>query len=302
MTGDSLCDYLYAFASLNEKLFGLFLIGALSLVSIVTFSQVPKWKAWEVQGDTLYDRQDYKGAIKFYGKVIDGSKPKGNKFEDKEIYPVVYKRAVCYYNTMEFDKALQDLEAFIPVFPGSPQPILLRAFIYRELGDDDKQLSSLQEAMALEPPNPDLLKWRGLLYLQMNDFKNAKKDALHARELQDDPEVETYLGLAYFNLGQKDSSFVSFSKAMELDATYLPAYLYAGSVSMEDGNYDLSLQYLNLALRLDPKNKEAMFYKGLTLIELKRIDEGCRCLNNAFYSGFDDAADYLKEHCFEVED
>ena len=99
-----------------------------------------------------------------------------------------------------------------------------------------------------------------------------------------------------------DSAFISFNKSIELDATYLPAYLYAGSVALEEGDNLLGLKYLNLALRLDPKNKEALFYKGAALIELKRVDEGCGCLNRAFYAGMDEAGDYLKEYCYEVED
>ena len=71
---------------------------------------------------------------------------------------------------------------------------------------------------------------------------------------------------------------------------------------MEGGDNYTGLKYINLALRLDPKNKQALFYKGAALIELEKIDEGCSCLNRAFYAGMDEAGDYLKEYCFEVED
>ncbi|QLH31908.1 MAG: hypothetical protein HWD62_05205 [Cyclobacteriaceae bacterium] len=60
------------------------------------------------------------------------------------------------------------------------------------------------------------------------------------------------------------------------------------------------MKFLDVALRLDPENLQALFYKGIALVELKREDEGCRCLNKAFYDGVDDAADYLKQYCYEV--
>ena len=236
-----------------------------------------------------------------YSKVVDASKFKDGQFDDKDVYNALYKRAVCYYNTQEYDKALKDLDLFVPVFPNAPQPKLLKAFIYRELDDIDNQLTNLQGAMDLQPVNPDFLKWRGLLYLQKNNYLKALNDVRSARSFQDDPEVETYLGLCYYNLDKKDSAYISFNKAIELDATFPASYLYAGSMSLQDGEYERSLEYLNLALRLDPRNKEALFYKGAALVELKRIDEGCRCLNQAFYAGFDDAADYLKEYCYGVE-
>lgn len=273
------------------------LIWIFSGYPFAAIAQTPKWKAWEVKGDTAYNHQDFKSAIKYYSKAIDVS-----KLKDKAVYRTLYKRAVSFYSVGEYARALNDLELFIPAFPEAHQAKLLKAFVYREMGDDEKQLINLNEAMEAQAPSPDLLKWRGLLLLQRSDYTSAKKDLALARELGDDPEVETYLGLVYYNLQRKDSAYNSFNTAIELDATYLPAYLYAGSVSIEDGNFEQGLQYVNLALRLDPRNKEALFYKGIALVELKKIDEGCSCLNRAFYAGMDDAGDYLKEYCFQVED
>ena len=64
------------------------------------------------------------------------------------------------------------------------------------------------------------------------------------------------------------------------------------------GDYLLSLEYLNLALRIDGKSPDVMFYKGVALVELKQMEEGCRCLNRAFYNGADNAGDYLAQYCF----
>jgi tetratricopeptide (TPR) repeat protein len=266
-------------------------------ISLVAWAQTPKWKEWEARADTLYKHEDYKGAIKFYNKAIDLS-----KLREKEAYRAMYKRAVSYYTIGEYQLALKDLDLFIPQYPNVSQAKLLRAFIYRETGDDEKQLANLEEAMANQPASPDLLKWRGLLYLQKSEYARAKSDLLLARALQDDPEVETYLGLCYYHQEQKDSAYMSFNRSIEIDAMYSPAYLYAGSVSLEDNNFKLALEYLNLALRLDSKNKEALFYKGVALVELKNVDEGCKCLNRAFYSGMDEAGDYLKEYCYPTED
>jgi hypothetical protein len=69
---------------------------------------------------------------------------------------------------------------------------------------------------------------------------------------------------------------------------------------LQEEKFDLALKYLELALRLEPGNRAALFYKGVSLVELKRTDEGCRCLQRAFNAGEDDAADYLKEYCFDV--
>ena len=125
---------------------------------------------------------------------------------------------------------------------------------------------------------------------------------MQAREIEDEAYVETFLGLCYYNQQKLDSAFICFNKSIELDPMYIPAYLYAGSIALENDDSNTGLKYINLALRLDSKNKEALFYKWAALIELKKIDEGCSCLNRAFYAGMDEAGDYLKEYCFDVED
>ena len=262
------------------------------------FAQAPKWKEWEAAGDSLYERQDFEGAENWFTKVLDANK---GKQRDREMASVLYKRAVCFYSTGQMEKALKDVDEFVTLVPGSPQPFVLKAFIYRDLDDEDKEFENVNKAIQMMPPNADFMKWRALLHLRKNHFADAKTDVRQAIQMQDDPESETYLGLCYYNLGKKDSAYMSFNKSIELDATYLPAYLYAGSVSLEDGSYELGLKYLNLALRLDPHNKEAMFYKGVALVELKKEDEGCRCLNKAFYWGFDEAGEYLKEYCYDSD-
>ena len=269
--------------------------------SLNVHAQSPKWKRWAVEADTLYNQQKYKEAAVIFTRIINANPLKNGKFEDRSVYGILYKRAVCYYNTQEFKKALADINLFAPAYPSASQPKLLKAFIYREMDDVDNQLINLTEAMELQDPNPDFLKWRGLLYVQQNKYPLAIADLLQSRTFQDDTEIESYLGLCYFYLERRDSAFISFNKAIELDPTFLAPYLYASSAALQDNDYGLSVEYANLALLIDGKSNEALFYKGVALIESKRVDEGCRCLNRAFYAGYDDAADYISEYCFGVE-
>lgn len=263
----------------------------------LVLTQNNKWQAQEVEADTLLQRQDFKGAVKIYSKII-----KGTKLKDQTGYGALYKRAVCYYSLGEFESALKDLELFLPAYPGSYQAHLLRAFVYRELGDEEHTLVDLEEAVNLKPDDLELLRWRASLYLDKGNYLLAKKDILEIKKSQTDSELETYLGLAYYNLSHADSALMSLNNAIGLDATYLPAYFYAASFCLQEEEYDLALKYINIPLRLDPQNTTALFYKGVALIEKKKLDEGCRCLNKAFYLGYDEAADYLKEYCYEVED
>jgi len=272
-----------------------FIICCLALLNTV-LAQTDKLKKQEAEGDTLLNRQDFAGALKAYAKILKATKEK-----DQFYYSIVYKSAVSNYSLGRFDQALTQLEEFIPAYPNVPQAHLLRAFIYREKADTNKQLVELEEGIKLQPGNPELMKWRAMLYIDTEKFDSAKADLKYLRAVQDDAEVETYLGFAYYNTNEKDSAMISLNKAIELDATYQPALLYAGSFALQEEAYDLALQYLNLALRLDSKNPTSMFYKGVALVEKGKLDEGCSCLAKALHLGADDAVDYLKQYCYGEE-
>jgi tetratricopeptide (TPR) repeat protein len=266
-------------------------------VGIEALSQNEKWKAWEVEADTLLNRQDFEGAVKLYSKIIDAS-----KLKDKSAFPVLYKRAIGYYNLNDFEHALNDLNIFIPEFPNVEHARLLRAFVYKGLGDADHQLTDLNALLETQPGSRDILQWRATVYLDKSDYPAAKKDLLAVKAIQADAETEMFLGTAYYYDGQADSALMSLNKAIELDATYLPPYLYAGFFCLQENEFVLAIKYLNLALKLDPSNPGALFYKGIALVELKQEKEGCRCLTKAFEAGEDDAGDYLKEYCYDIQD
>jgi len=265
--------------------------------SSLVFAQDEKarWSKWETDADTLMSHQDFSGAAVLYSKIINEC-----KFKENEDYRFLYKRAVSYYSANHFDSALVDMNRFVPVFPESPQARILRALIYRQKGDSENQLNDLQKAIALRGPTTELIRWRGALLADKGDFKAAKKDLEEVRAYQDDAELETNLGFIHYSLGSLDSALFCFNKAIVLDVNYSPAYLYAGTFCLQEEKFELALQYLALALRIEPTNRSALFYKGVSLVELKRTEEGCRCLQKAFYAGEDDAADYLKEYCFDV--
>lgn len=271
------------------------LAGVFTMVS--AHAQVPKWKAWEIEADTLMSRQDFTGASKLYTKVIDAS-----KLKERTDYSALYKRGVAFYSLGDFKNAVSDMDRFIPQFPESFQARILRALCYRELGETDKQLVDVEEALTLSGGDPQILKWRAGLLIEKEEFNKGIADLLLVRQMQDDPEAELNLGFAYYSIDKRDSALIAINKAIELEPTFLPAYLYGSSFSLEEAHYELAIKYINVALMLEPTNATALFYKGVALIELKKEDEACSCLRKAFYAGQDDAGDYLMQYCYGVED
>jgi tetratricopeptide (TPR) repeat protein len=255
-----------------------------------------KWKTIEAQADTLLNNQDFAGALKLYNRVAELS-----KLKTKEDKGVLYKRSVCYYSIGEFEKALADINGFIPEYEGFPQAKLLRAFIYRELGDDEGQLNDIETLLSYNPMNKDLIKWKSAIYLGSEKFEEAKEQLLKVQQFANDEEIETQLGFAYYNLDSSDSAFIHFENAMSLNAGYLPAYLYMSTLCLDEQAYELALTYIDIALKLDAKNPNLFLYKGIALIETKQQEEGCRNLVKAFQAGLDQAGDYLRQYCYSAD-
>jgi tetratricopeptide (TPR) repeat protein len=251
----------------------------------------------EALGDTLLNREDFSGALKQYNKVA-----KTTKLKDADARQILYKRALCYFYLEQFDRAVADLNIFIPENPNFIRARLLRAFLYRELGDLEPQLEDLNEVLEWDAFNVDLLKWRAALLVELSKNREAVDELKKIKLWGTDEQLELYLGLAYYGLGDADSALIHFDEAIALNGGYLPAYLYAGMLSLEQGAFALALSYIDLALMLDAGNVQLLFYKGVALIELNRKDEGCQLLNRAFYGGIDEAGDYLVEHCYPKDE
>ncbi len=249
----------------------------------------------EAKADTLMEQRQFEKAIDLYSSVI-----KTSGLKEKSDYRPVYKRAIAYYYSENFDLSLKDLDMFIAQYPQVSQAHILRAFIFGQIGEQEKQVESIDRAFELQPDNLELVKWRGSIQIQRGEYAKAKSDLLMVRSVMDDAELETNLALAYYSMEQADSAFQCINKSIELEPAYEPAYLYAGSFSLELEQYQRGIEYLDLALLLNSENSNAWLYKGMALIQLKRTDEGCRLLTKAFNAGEDDAADYLKEYCYEV--
>ncbi len=268
------------------------------LFSVGLFAQTKpsKVQVAEALGDTLFNREDFVGALKQYNKVA-----KATKLKTVQQRQILYKRAVCLFYLGEFDQALADLKVFIPENQSLPRARILRAFIYRELGELQLQLDDLNQVLEWDAMNIDLLKWRAGLLVEMGENEQALVELKAMKQWATDEEVELYTGLAYYGLEKPDSALYHFDQSILANGGYLPAYQYAGSVCLEQGAFELALTYINLALRLDGQNLELLFYKGVALVELDRKEEGCRLLNKAFYKGIDDAGGYLEEYCFPKE-
>lgn len=272
--------------------------GMLSLAIILPAAgqkRLPKTTQWEQEADTLMKHEKFAEAAPLYNKLIKRLKRGTPAFDN-----IQYKRALCSYRLEDWDAALADITDFISRNPASSKAFLLRALIYQQLGEEKKILADVEKAIQSGTPSPSLLSWHASLLLGDGQYEKAKKAFIDLLKLTKDPEFETKLAVAYHELGQRDSAFLHIENAIALDNQFTGTYLYAASLNLSDENYAEALTYLNRGLRVDPKQAALLFYKGVALMELKRLDEACSCWRKALEAGDDDSIDYLKEYCYDI--
>ena len=247
----------------------------------------------EAEADTLVARNDYANALILYNKILNKSKPK-----TEAEYQLYYKRAVCYYGLENFSEALKDINTVIEKYP-SPQAKLLRAYINQALDDYEAQLIDLNELIALNPDNPEMIQWRASVLMESEKYEEAQQDIRRLLQYQSSPQLKSYLGLTYYYQEDPDSALMMFDEIIKEDPNFIQAYLYAASLCLDQGAYELALSYIDKGLQKEPSHSTLLFYRGIGLVETDQEIEGCRCLTKAFNAGLDDVAEYLKEYCYK---
>ena len=272
-----------------------FLFTAILVASSLTVrAQGDKIDSWKAEADSLMQQEKFEEALKLYDRIISSARqadPRGAEAR--------YKRVICLYSLGNLDDALKEVNSFIEQTPDFPQARLLRAYIYRELGNTQGQLRDINHLLTNNPLNADLIKWKSYLLIQKEEYDSARAQLQNAGILQNDPEIELYLGMTYYYAEDADSALIHFDKAIEMRPDFFSALLYSASICLDQEAYELALRYLDKAALLDPANLSVLFYKGIALTELGQLDEGCRYLSRAFYEGEEDAAGFLEQNCFK---
>ncbi|HMP99583.1 MAG TPA: tetratricopeptide repeat protein [Cyclobacteriaceae bacterium] len=270
------------------------LIGFFLLVFVQAWSQQePKWRKWEVLGDSAAANENFKTALKHYNKAI-----KQCKFTERTDYSLFYKRALVHLNLDLLQRAVADIDRFIEQYPFTFQAYILKAYLLRMLDEPNEAVAVLDKAQEFSPDNPDIIKWKAEIYLELDLADAVIKELLSLPKQFRDPQTQVMLGFAYYQLDKNDSALYYLNQALRMDPFFYPALMYTISVHLQEGNYDLAMQYIDRAMDIDSTDASLLFYKGIILAEKDELDEACKCLNRAFYRGIDDAAEYLKQYCF----
>jgi len=131
------------------------------------------------------------------------------------------------------------------------------AHIYLDLGRAERAREELETALAQAPGNPQFL---ALLGESERQLKNPRRSLeLNRQALQIDgafAEARYYLGLALYDLGQRDEAINELERVVQSGPNAADAYLSLGTAYLEAGRFDKALEVLLQGTKIDPARSD----------------------------------------------
>ncbi len=219
--------------------------------------------------------------------------------------------SIALFNSGQFKEALVRADSAVNSNPKNPAAYHMRGKCYFMLNEFDKSATDLQTALQLKPKDYDVAYTLTLAHLKRGQMQAAKDifDRMIA-ELGNRPQLRILIGRAYRQTGFLQQAIDEFKKAVALDPGFPRVHYYLGlSYLFKDGasrisdaeaefklevaahpddffgNYylgivstierkwDVAIEVLLKAARLQPNNPDPYFYLGQSYQGLQQHDK-----------------------------
>jgi tetratricopeptide (TPR) repeat protein len=187
----------------------------------------------------------------------------------------LWERAKSFLDNGNYEQAARGLKQVVELRPSNPDVHLQLAIAYGNLGNLGLSRHHLERSVELAP---DLVDSRVRLATVLLELQKPAEAVPHlARVLElapDDPDAGWLLGKAQVLAGDLAAGLASFAHT-EAAALDIPAWAHNeyGRALAQAGRTDAALTHFRAALAKDPENVQALFFLGLVLEGLGRIDE-----------------------------
>ncbi len=147
-------------------------------------------------------------------------------------------KAQYYYSAKDFDKALETIDEYNKLVPGSPLTYQMRALVYDEKKDEYNSY----------------VNW-GRYHLLKKDVDMATHEFLNAVQIKDD-DVDLLFELAQIltDNGEVDHASEYYEKIVKIDPKNKEAFKKLAQYREGLGDYRMQAQYLERALEIDERD------------------------------------------------
>jgi len=171
-----------------------------------------------------------------------------------------------YTETRDWDQALSVLKKAEPKFPKSARLLTIHSQILFTQGKNEEVLPVLKRLLVVEPSNKTAISFLANYYQEQEDYQKA--DSLYKAGITYYPEEPLLLNN------------------------------YAYSLAVRNIRLDTALQYINLAIKLEPENAAYLDTKGWILYQLGKYQEAYQYILQAYEKANNDKE--VLEHLGDV--
>ena len=173
----------------------------------------------------------------------------------------------------EYRRALALADSAARRMPRTPEPEFLRGLILSRTLKWDEAQAAYERVAELDPDFPGVWNNLGNNAVWQASYQEAL--GYFERELENEPAPVPWasMGRVHRELGNIDSARYAFEKAIELDSTYLSAYVSYAKLMEDEGEYDRALAIAEQAAGVAPNSVDVEYLQGALLARVGRVEE-----------------------------
>jgi len=206
--------------------------------------------------------------------------------QNVKTYPdsaILVEDLIQYYREAgNYDLAIATTKRYSTKEPNNARWWDIQATLHYENEDTLNAISSFEKALSIYP-DPQYVISLGTLYASIGNAKALEMaDALlMATKADAQKEANFIKGLYYSNIKAFAKAVDFFDKCLNLNYTFMSAYIEKALALDGLGKYDVALQVLEKAILVQNSFDEAYFYKGYILEKLNRKREAAEAYQSA---------------------
>lgn len=221
--------------------------------------------AYHYRGDAYRTLGRYKQALDDYSRTI--------KLRPKDPFRY-YARALLYMDMQRWPSALADLNTAITLKPAYKKFYLARARVQLKLGKYEQAVADYEKGRRSDVKQQQLLEMMPA-YLGAYRYDRALWLLDNSQEA-DSAAAHYWRGRIHWGRNEEDEAISDFSKAINRDETFAPAYRYRAHAYKETGDLDSALEDYTVLIVLQPEaafyNRRGLVYEDLGLYEQAQDD------------------------------
>ncbi|MGE5423099.1 MAG: RDD family protein [Ignavibacteriales bacterium] len=254
------------------------IMGALLFVFLLAplfmFNMLGKSLYYGTKGDEALEDYKYSAAAANYSKAIEA--------KDFMSWTFYAKRAECYQNLEQYDKAILDYNNALKSNDSDSDYVLNRGICYREVGNNAKAMKDISAYIKENPTEAQGYYERSLVYASDTLFAAEKSDL--GKAIQIDPlyydalnaRAELYMDEANYRAALDD-----FTACTDSDEAYASDWQGCAKAHMALGQLQVALDDLKEAIALDPEDPENYVVQANCYILMKNRKEAINSYTKA---------------------